>query len=73
MSRESNRAAMPLAAEMVDEIRATCPDAKVLWISEGDKEIGRRPTLESNYFEISAETFDALREHAAISAKRTKR
>jgi hypothetical protein len=58
---------------MVDEIRATCPDAKVLWISEGGKEIGRRPSLEPNYFEISAETFDALREHAAFNAKRTKR
>jgi hypothetical protein len=65
MSRENNRAAMPLAAEMVDEIRATCPDAKVVWISEGGKELGKRPPLEPDYFEISAETYDALRLHAA--------
>ena len=73
MSREQNRAAMPLAAALVDEIRATCPEAKVVWISEGGKELGKRPEPDSNYFEISAETFDALREHTAFSAKRTKR
>jgi hypothetical protein len=73
MSRESNRAAMPLAAAMVDEIRATCPEAKVVWISEGGKELGKRPEADPSLFEISAETFDALREHAAYHAKRARR
>lgn len=72
MSRESNRAAMPLAAAMVDEIRATCPDAKVLWISEGGKEIGKRPPLESHLFEITAETFDALRMHSKYCGGKRK-
>jgi hypothetical protein len=61
---EENRAAMPLAAEMVAEIRATCPGAKVLWVKEGERELGKRPALESNLFEISAETFDLARKHA---------
>jgi hypothetical protein len=64
MSRDSNRAAMPLAAALVDEIRATCPEAKVLWIKEGDRELGKRPELESNFFEVRSETVDALRLHA---------
>lgn len=49
------------------------PDCKLLWAQDAQGEIGKRPPLESNYFEISAETFDALREHAAFSAKRGKR
>lgn len=65
MSRaEQNRAAMPLAAAMIDEIRVTCPDAKVLWVKEGERELGKRPALESNLIEISSETFDGLRMHA---------
>jgi hypothetical protein len=45
----------------------------VVWISEGGKELGKRPEADPSLFEISAETFDALREHAAYHAKRTKR
>lgn len=48
-------------------------DCKLVWAQDAQGEIGRRPTLESNYFEISAETYDALREHAVFSAKRTRR
>jgi hypothetical protein len=43
MSREGNRAAMPLCSEMVDMVRAKYPDARVLWVSEGGIEKGKRP------------------------------
>lgn len=74
MSREDNRAAMPLAAEMIDMVRASYPDAKVLWVKEGDRELGKRPQLESNLMEISSETFDLLRQHdTTFSSKRARR
>lgn len=72
MSREQNRANFPRATEMFDEIRATCPEARVLWASENGREIGKRPALEPEYFEISAETFDALRAHTAFHGRRKK-
>lgn len=73
MSREQNRADFPKATEMFDEIRATYPDARVLWASENGREIGRRPELESNWFEVGSTTFDLLREHNQYVAKRAKR
>ena len=63
MSRESNRAAMPLVAEMVDMVRATCPGAKVLWAKEGGLEMGKRPELAPDEFEIDGATLIALAQH----------
>jgi hypothetical protein len=40
------------------------PDCKLVWAQDSQGEIGKRPTLEPEYFEISAETYDALRLHA---------
>jgi hypothetical protein len=40
------------------------PDCKLVWAQDARGEIGKRPTLEPHLFEISAETFDALRLHA---------
>jgi hypothetical protein len=40
------------------------PDCKLVWAQDANGEIGKRPALESHLFEISAETFDALRLHA---------
>jgi hypothetical protein len=68
-----NRAAMPLAAALIDEIRASYPDAKVLWVKEGARELGKRPTLEPHLIEISAETFDLLRQHAEFHGKGKRR
>jgi len=48
---------MPLATEMIDMIRASCPGAKVLWVSEGGKELGRKPGLEPGAFEIDGKTY----------------
>ena len=45
------------------------PDCKLLWAKDENGEIGKRPALEPEYFEISAETYDLLREHAAMCAK----
>lgn len=73
MSRDQNRASMPLAAEMIDEIRASYPEAKVLWVKEGERELGKRPALEPGLFEISAETYDALRLHAAHCGGRKRK
>lgn len=49
------------------------PDCKLVWAQDAQGEIGRRPVLESHLFEISSETFDALRMHAAYHDKRAKR
>lgn len=73
MSRDQNRASMPLAAEMIDEIRASYPDAKVLWVKEGERELGKRPTLEPEYFEITSETYDSLRLHAVHCGGRKRK
>lgn len=69
MSREQNRRAMPKATAMFDEARALWPDARIRWARENGGEIGKRPALESQLFEISAESFDLLRKHAARAAK----
>lgn len=40
---ESNRAAFPETAKLVDELRAVFgPDVKLVWASEGGREIGKR-------------------------------
>lgn len=43
MSAADNRAAFPETAKLVDEFRATFgPDVKLMWASEGGREIGMR-------------------------------
>lgn len=54
---------MPNVAAMVDEIRRTCPDAKVLWVQEGGRELGKRPELAEDEFEIDGGTLISLAEH----------
>lgn len=49
------------------------PDCKLVWAQDAQGEIGKRPPLEPHLFEITAETFDALREHVAFSSKGKKR
>lgn len=39
--------------------------AKLEWAQDADGEIGRKQPLPANEFVISAESFDAAREHAA--------
>jgi hypothetical protein len=60
MSRDQNRNACPLMAEAIDLIRSMCPDPKavrVLHVKENGTELGKRPTLPADQFEISAETY----------------
>lgn len=43
MSAADNRAAFPETAELMDELRAVFgPDVKLVWASEGGREIGVR-------------------------------
>lgn len=49
------------------------PDCKLVWAQDEAGEVGKRPTLESHLFEISAESFDLLRAHGAATQKRGKR
>lgn len=43
MSAADNRAAFPETAKLVDELRASFgPDLKLMWASEGGREIGTR-------------------------------
>lgn len=43
MSAADNRAAFPVTAKLVDELRAVFgPDVKLMWASEGGREIGTR-------------------------------
>lgn len=72
MSRADNRAAMPLVAAMVDEIRATCPDAKVLWVKEGDRELGKRPELERDEIEIDGQTLVQLADDARTYGRKKR-
>lgn len=39
-------------------------DCKLVWAKDATGEIGKLPALEPGLFEISSETFDALRMHA---------
>ena len=52
---------------MIDQLG---PDARLVWAQDKDGEVGKRPALEKGLFEISAETFDLLRQHTAFHAKR---
>ena len=72
MTRADNRAAMPLVAEMVDEIRRAYPDAKVLWVKEGDREMGKRPELADDEFEIDGGTLQSLAEHKAAFGRKKR-
>lgn len=72
MTREANRAAMPLVTEMVDMIRASYPDAKVLWVKEGDREMGKRPELAPDEFEIDGSTLERLAEHTAAFGRKKR-
>lgn len=49
------------------------PDCKLVWAQDAQGEIGKRPVLEPHLFEISAETFDLLRQHAAFHGKGKRR
>ena len=60
-AREANRARFPWLAEMTDMLG---PDCKLVWAQDAQGEIGKRPPLEPELFEISSETFDGLRMHA---------
>jgi hypothetical protein len=40
------------------------PDCKLVWAQDAQGEIGKRPPLEAEWFEISSESFDSLRKHA---------
>lgn len=50
---QSNRAAMPTVAAIVDELRAHGVDVKVIWAEENGRQVGKRPTNE-NVFDIPA-------------------
>lgn len=47
-NRDQNRAAMPNVADLVDEVRALFPSAKVTWAKDEQtgKEVGRRSTTD---------------------------
>lgn len=49
----SNRAAMPIVAAIVDELRAQGLSPKVVFASENGVTVGRRPRYE-NVFEVPA-------------------
>lgn len=69
-NRDKNRADFPSCTEAFDMIRATCPEARVLWASENGNEIGKRPELDPNHFEISGESYEmACRNVAARGRK----
>ena len=63
-ARAANRARFPQLAEAADVW-----GAKLEWAQDADGEIGRKQPLPANEFVISAEIYDALREHAAYQAK----
>lgn len=56
----ANRAAMPECSKAVDMVRALYPGAKVLWMSEGGKEVGKRP---KDDWVMSADAYIALDQH----------
>jgi hypothetical protein len=57
--REQNRAAFPLAAEKMDELRAVFGNkVKLVWAREGGQEIGRRRPGEKNNSEDGHGKFD---------------
>ena len=51
---------MPECSKAVDMVRALYPDAKVLWMSEGGKEVGKRP---KDDWVMSAEAYIGLHQH----------
>src|SRR5690606_7682744 len=58
--KAANRAAMPECTKAVDMVRALYPDAKVLWMSEGGKEVGKRP---KDDWVMSADAYIGLHQH----------
>lgn len=50
------------------------PDCKLVWACDAQGEIGKRPTLDPNHFEMSAESIVLLNElNARIAAKGKRR
>lgn len=49
------------------------PDCKLVWAQDAQGEIGKRPAPEPEYFEITSETYDALRLHAAHCGGRKRK
>lgn len=74
MTREELRARDPQFAALADMARANGCEIRVSHyrFHDGD-ELGKREPLPANEFVISAESYDALREHAAYVAQRRNR
>jgi hypothetical protein len=73
--RANNRAAMPICAAAVDQVRAMYGEenVKVRWLSEGGKEIGKRPVetaYECERFDEVLRSLDSL--YASIDKKGRK-
>ena len=72
MSREANRAKFPpeLVAA-IDEVRESCPDAKVRWLRTKEEQLGADPLDEPGTMWISADLYVAMNQlHAAQNAPR---
>lgn len=63
-------------SEAIDMIRASCAnpgDVTVLCIEENGRVIGKRPALETGWWECSAEGLDAVNQQYAFYASRKTR
>lgn len=69
--KAANRAAMPECSKAVDEVRRVFgdKDVRVVWMSEGGKEVGKRP---KDDWVMSADAYIALDQHYKYLVGRKK-
>lgn len=73
MSREANRAKFPpeLVAAM-DEVRESCPGAKVRWVRTADESLGAKPEDEPGTGWISGEVWEMAVRHGQALEQRNR-